>query len=170
MKIEIPTYVVEIEPDVFDECPSLVKVDRHIGDISLKSLEAPTNFDMYKERKQITFLYRTIPNSALYGSTLLKQIIILSSVIRICKNAFYNCVSLEKIIFHTFSSLDSIGESAFFGCKSLHRIEIPSSVFDIGNNAFSECDNLTYISHSIKASIGQNAFPSKAVIVYNNDH
>ena len=102
------------------------------------------------------------------GSVLVRgingDVVIPSTVTRICRGAFRGCSSLtsvtissnvEEIDAGAFqgcscltsvtipSSVEKIGDEAFQGCSSLTSVTIPSSVEWIGTRAFSDCPNLT---------------------------
>lgn len=65
----------------------------------------------------------------------------------ICREAFSDCIELEKI--ELPSSLNFISEEAFFGCVNLNEIIIPNSVVYIGDRAF-DCDGeYEYYNHTI---------------------
>lgn len=54
--------------------------------------------------------------------------------------AFFNCSSLETVIFE--NDVTDIGAYAFANCSSLTKIDIPDSVESIADNAFFGCDDL----------------------------
>jgi len=58
----------------------------------------------------------------------LTSIAIPDQVYTIYNNAFYNCTSLESVVFGTNSGLGYIGDSAFYNCSSLTTITIPDRV------------------------------------------
>ena len=72
-----------------------------------------------------------------------------NGVTSIPKNAFSNCVNLEKITIP--SSVKTIGDNAFYYCYKLSNVSIPNSVTSIGKYAFQNCINLeeVYISDSV---------------------
>ena len=57
--------------------------------------------------------------------------------------AFYNCISLKRIVLP--NTITTIGEYAFSGCSSLEEIIIPNSVSKIGWFAFDGCKSLRSI-------------------------
>ena len=109
----------------------------------------------------------SIGDSAFYGCSSLKNIIIPNSVTSIGNNAFYDCSSLTSIVIpnsvtsiedYTFSGcsnlisitigngVTSIGVFAFGGCDRLTSVKIPNSVAKIGISAFFHCDSLTSVT------------------------
>lgn len=66
----------------------------------------------------------------------IKNVIIPKSIIKIGREAFLGCSSLESIIIP--NSVIEIGMQAFYGCSSLKNINIPNSVKVIGKNAFGD--------------------------------
>ncbi len=61
-------------------------------------------------------------------------------------NIFYNCTSLETVIFEEGSQLSNIGTYAFQNCTSLKNISLPNSLTILGNYAFKGCTSLEEIS------------------------
>ena len=58
----------------------------------------------------------------------------------ICDSAFWGCSSLRSIVIP--DSVTSIGDMAFCGCWSLKSLVIPNSLSSIGNSVFSGCSSL----------------------------
>ena len=84
-----------------------------------------------------------------------------SQLTNIGNDAFYSCDSLETIIFGENSQLTNIGEGAFSYCYSLKTINIPENVTSIGEDAFYVCDSLETIifgENSQLTNIGDDAF------------
>ena len=77
-------------------------------------------------------------------SSNLNSIIIPSSVNRICKEAFLDCMQLRSVTLS--EGLQEIGDSVFRGCVALKETEIPVTVTTIGENAFQGCVALESIS------------------------
>jgi hypothetical protein len=75
-----------------------------------------------------------IQESAFYESVL-KSILIPSSVVVLGERSFYGCESLESVTFESGSRLERIGESAFHG-NGLRSILIPAGVTFIDDSAF----------------------------------
>lgn len=65
-------------------------------------------------------------------------------VTSICKYAFQNCTSLQKIIIP--NGVKKIEQGAFTGCKNLLQVELPDSIIEIEERAFSNCIRLQSIN------------------------
>ncbi|WP_400203672.1 leucine-rich repeat protein [Candidatus Methanomassiliicoccus intestinalis] len=87
----------------------------------------------------------------------LKEVRIEASGVSIGTGAFYNCASLEQVVFA--GSVREIGELAFYNCNSLKEIEIEGDSLIIDDSAFMGCSSIVSLklSGSI-VSIGQYAF------------
>ncbi len=98
---------------------------------------------------------------AFYGSSLLTEIEIPSSVTDIGNLAFSGCSSLTTVTFGENSQLESMGYGTFYGCSSLTTVTFGenSQLTSIGGDAFSGCSNLTSITIPENVtSIGNSAF------------
>lgn len=73
----------------------------------------------------------------------LEKIFIPDSVTEIKEGAFCGCVNLKEV--RLSASIKAIPARAFFRCKNLVKISVPSSIDEIGDYAFSECEALTEI-------------------------
>lgn len=73
-----------------------------------------------------------------------KKIILPTAVSAIGEFAFYNCTTIEEIIFH--ENITSIGQFAFYGCEKLKEVHIPENCTLIGAGAFSCCYMLEKVS------------------------
>lgn len=108
-------------------------------------------FEAYSENKDIIDVdipsyYKDIPVTAIrmtgfLNCSLLENVKIPDSVIKIYLCSFEGCSSLKKV--NLPDSLIAIGESAFNCCTSLQSIIIPADVTTIGTNAFYGCTSLT---------------------------
>ena len=74
------------------------------------------------------------------GCNRLKSIKIPTTVINICRNAFYGCTSLESA--ELSEGLQTISNYAFYNCSSLKSIVIPNTVETVGEKVFVGCSNL----------------------------
>lgn len=93
-------------------------------------------------------------NESLFQSAQqLQNIVIPSSITRICKRAFDSCKSLKNILFASPSSLEFIDDFAFNNCVSLLQITIPKKVTRIGFLAFSNCKELTQVVFETPSSL-----------------
>ena len=69
--------------------------------------------------------FSAIGYKAFSGNTKLERLIIPQNITQIKSKAFYNCINLKSIEFH--STISSIGSEVFSGCDSLQEISIPNN-------------------------------------------
>ncbi len=93
----------------------------------------------------------------------LQSVSISSTVTKIGKNAFQNCVSLKNV--ELYDGLRSIESNAFGVCESLKEITIPASVNNIGTNVFSKCINL----EAINVLSGNRSFSTRDGVLYSHN-
>lgn len=111
--------------------------------------------------------FTTISDSMFSECQNLKSITIPASVTRIGMNAFYNCTSLENVLFEDNSQLLTIVSSAFSNCTSLSSIELPQGLTTIGSSAFSNCSSLaSIIIPASVTSISDYPFDRTSVVIY----
>ena len=84
-----------------------------------------------------------IPASMFEGWRL-TSIVFPESIIKIDKNGFKDCSSLQNIVVN--NALSIIGQSAFSGCKSLKTINLNERLTYIGDQAFMGCSSLKSIT------------------------
>ena len=102
---------------------------------------------------------------AFRNASLLKEIIIPSSVKTIGDFSFRSCVAMESIEFEEGSNLSSIGSNCFDGCTSIKCV-LPSKVETIGDYAFSFNIALKRFYYPGDARFGTNAFRNSETIDY----
>ena len=73
----------------------------------------------------------------------LKTVKLPSTIKRIGKKAFENCLSLEEIFVP--ESITFIGEELFMNCSSLKRVSLPSCITEIPPRMFCDCKSLVEI-------------------------
>jgi len=84
---------------------------------------------------------RVIPKAAFREHSALQSVRIPSTMKKIGKEAFFECLNLSNVDFQD-GSLQTIGESAFNGCVTLKEAILPDSMVVIGAAAFQWCDAL----------------------------
>ena len=186
--IEIPSSVTTIYSDAFLGCTGLTRVD--ITDLvawcnirygSIGGNPLALAHHLYLNGSEVTDL--TIPDavtlirqSAFFGCTGLKTVVISNSVTTVGRYAFYQCTGLtratignaviEEAAFYGCSALNSvslgnnvktIGSDTFLGCTSLETVSMPG-VTSIEDSAFLECTSLKTVSMPSVTSIGSQAF------------
>lgn len=99
------------------------------------------------EENGVGTLYRvtSIEDDAFQNKTLLKSIIIPSTITNIGNHAFDNCATLKTVTFEEGSNLQTIGDNAFQKCVALEGIKIPNTVTSLGQYAFSNCSALASV-------------------------
>lgn len=86
----------------------------------------------------------TISSNAFWGSSLITEVALPSTITTIFSGAFNGCYNLESLNIPT--NLSFLGADAFNGCSKLNDIELPDSLVYIANHAFKDCASLTSIS------------------------
>ncbi len=87
----------------------------------------------------------TLREGAFNGAPALKTLVISSSLKYMQNNVFYNCTSLETIIFEENSNFESLNDT-FLGCTSLKSVSFPASLKSVGGNAFYGCTALETVT------------------------
>ncbi len=93
---------------------------------------------------------KSIGVNAFKGSTLLKSVVLPSSLEKLVGGCFENCTSLTTVSFRNdTSNLKVIGNGAFRGCSKLTKFDVPSSVYTIEHGAFSGCTSIKSINITV---------------------
>lgn len=82
------------------------------------------------------------------GNNSIKSVVIPSSIKKIGKNAFEDCIYLENVSFTSNSQLEQVGDYAFFNCLVLNSVLMPSTVTSLGDFVFLNCEKLTQYSYN----------------------
>ncbi len=172
-----------------------------VGDWVYEKINNNTEFEVYdykgdSESVFVPYTHNRLPITsvgeyAFSGDEYLKKITISKNVNTVSQCAFFNCTSLNTVVFQT-DSVTSIEAGAFVGCEALYTINLedtsiktvcadtflncnslsevilPESVLTIERGAFSYCDNLykIVIPESVTA-IDSTAFEySDSVVIY----
>ena len=138
--LEIPDSVTEIGAEAFLDCNNLS------GNFELpEGLQSVGNDAFLTGGLKLPDTVTSIGTGAFYNCANLDGYLVLSSSLtKIPKIAFNNCVNLkveDKLVIP--SSVTVIEDAAFARCSSLTGdLEIPDTVTSIGNNAFYGCSSL----------------------------
>lgn len=168
--LKIPSSVIEIKDNAFNNCENLEKITfgqnsklEKIGYRSfaenekLEEIVLPNSllyigdsaFSQCKKLKTVTFeplsRLEVIGAGSFNDCSSIEEIIIPKSVKTIQYSAFSDCVLLKNIQFEQGSELQTIGGSAFSSCQSLVSITIPETVTTIGGGTFYRCVKLEEI-------------------------
>ncbi|MBQ8343098.1 MAG: leucine-rich repeat domain-containing protein [Clostridia bacterium] len=98
-----------------------------------------------------------VGNYGFQTNTIIKELVLPSSIIQIGEYAFYGCSNLERM--NIPESVTEIPACIFYDCTSLQEIIIPDTVTSIGREAFYGCCNLwgVMIGDGVE-SIAERAF------------
>ena len=97
-----------------------------------------------------------IPRRAFMGCKYLSSVVIPDTVTSIGGSAFRECFRLREISIP--DTVTAIGATAFFDCVKLSSIDIPDSVTSLGAYAFAGCENMV----SAKLSAGLSVIPEQS--------
>lgn len=145
----------EIGDSAFFNCENLESISiipstvRRIGESAFyKCSKLKTvNFGSSNESKESNL--KDICKFAFADCTSLQKVSkIPASVYRIGESAFANCTSLKDLSFSSFeSSLEEIGDESFYNCTSLESVTFfPSNARRMGKHSFCKCSNLKSFS------------------------
>jgi len=173
----IPEGVASIENFAFSNCINLVSINipssvtyvgyAPFGDCSnLESIIVNNRNSTYSSVDGVLFDNKSMMLVKYPEGKYILNYIIPENIIIIDDFAFYRCTDLTNITIP--SSVTFIGNGAFSTCTSLTSVTIPSSVTYIGFYSFYKCNNLRTVTLSRKTTVGENAFPSTALIVYSD--
>lgn len=130
----------------FTESSSTVKI---IGyDSSIESVTVPSAIDGID--------VVMIDSSAFAGNSVVKTVVLPSTVTKICTEAFAECTSLVSV---EMPGVVTINDNAFYKCTSLKNATVTDSLVTIGAKVFAHCTLFEkfYFGDGIN-SIGDNAF------------
>lgn len=131
-----------------------------------KKMEAIVYFPASKTGKYIVPNTVTVISGYVFSAKKIESVTIPASVTTIEDYAFYNCASLNEVIFMKTAegeaeALLSIGDYAFAACKQLVSLTVPARVTSIGEYAFANLTNLanlTFEDGTESLKIGEYAF------------
>lgn len=101
------------------------------------------SIDRSAERIEIPATITSIPQSAFYKCTNLKEMVIPDTVTSIGANAFRGCYGLQKVVIS--QGVSAIEDNTFWDCTSLTEVFLSDSVTHIGNYAFRNCASLRWL-------------------------
>ena len=82
----------------------------------------------------------------------LEEVSIPNNVGELCDRCFYECKSLRRVTFGSFSSLERIGDSCFLGSR-VEEVSIPDGVRELGNCCFYDCKSLRRVNFGSSSSL-----------------
>ncbi len=103
-----------------------------------------------------------IGREAFYDCETLKSVTMSDRITEIEEGAFYNCIFLESV--RLSENLTKIGDFAFGNCGSLKSIDIPEKTISIGESCFCSCASLeNVVIRNHRMEIGRGAFYSSGL-------
>lgn len=133
-------------------------------------LFVPTNYDGEDGVVTIAEGVETISTSAFAENKNITKIVIPASLKLIDSQAFYNCLSLQKVEIKTGSKLEKIANRAFYNCSSLTEINLSvcSNFKIIGDNAFFKIGAVeNFVIPSSIESIGNKVFAKSSIKTFS---
>ena len=144
--ITIPKNVTEIKEGAFDYCSSLISIVIPEGARSIGTYKACKNLISIKIPSSVLEIYA----SSFENCTSLQGITLPSLILyKIGSSAFKGCSMLKNVILPT--SLYVIDSSAFEGCSKLEEITIPNGISILSERVFKDCTSLQSIVLSEEA-------------------
>ena len=133
-----------ISEEAFAGCIALpnVSIPGSVQNINMGAFRDCTSLESVTLNEGILYIGENLYpyTGAFQGCNRLKSIKIPSTVINICRNAFYGCISLESA--ELSEGLQTISNYVFYNCSSLKSIAIPNTVETVGEQVFVGCSNL----------------------------
>jgi len=86
--------------------------------------------------------------------------LVLKDVKRICRNSFWNCKGIRKIVFP--KTLEDIGYNPFVSCSNI-EFESNSDKYIVYNNALFTADKLKLVCYPAKYAIGEVHLPDETI-------
>ncbi len=98
-----------------------------------------------------------IPESFIYGLSLVERVTSSGAIKLIGNYAFYGCASLVDI--PSLSAVTNIGSSAFYNCSKIESFQFGKNLKSIGSSAFYNCTNASAFTFAgTPPSVGSSAF------------
>ena len=155
--VTIPSSVVDIATNAFENCKSLKRVNLSNGleRIGEAAFSGCSNLPNIWLPTTLTAIY----GKAFYGCVQLLQVYIPKSVTMIKFQAFMGCVSLVGAYWSEPNVTVEVGEAVFNACSSLNRIKLPKSVTSIPAGTYVGCESITSLNIPDNVtSIGTKAY------------
>lgn len=168
-KINIPQGVTEILKGAFWACPKLKN-----GDDPNKTTICGRTFDYYDKDIVVDFENGEIPENAFKDFFSLKSVVITDKIKRINKDAFSQCIYLEKL--ELPNDIEVVAEryhEPFKDCHSLQTVVFPENAigmenFGIGEQTQTLIIKGDYIAHNTDCIFGKTIEDEFTGFVYRN--
>lgn len=151
---EVPPGIVEIQHDAF-----YAMIGRIHKLIALSSMRRCPHllYATWLEKIELNSNITSIDAKAFLGCTYLKEITIPRKTIRIYRNAFKDCINLEKVEFCDSSKV-TIDTDAFVNCHALKTIRLPKDCREVKYSSFVNCSQLSEVHVCSKTKVETDAF------------
>lgn len=152
--LNLPPNLKEIGNRCFTNCENIEKL---ICPESLQKIGPLAFYECKFGEVEFSEGLREIGMEAFAGNTVLKEVVLPSTVTNLGTASFANCFALERL--ELPEGIEYIPVEFAEMCRSLKSITIPSSVLSIGPRAFLWCKSLSSVNFNEGlGSIGPNAF------------
>lgn len=157
----LPQTLSSIEDEAFSSCSKLTRVEglKDVPTIKSKAFFATqiSSLDLQKTETIGAFTF---------GKTLIKTLVLPSSLKSIGTSAFEGCEQLEEVTFASNGVLANTGRKAFKGCTSLKKVAL-GNVPRVDDGSFFECGQLADIDWGTAlVSIASSAFDACNALVH----
>lgn len=142
---------------IFEDGDEPLEIGKNLGEgcTGLSKITFPTNLETIPDEafknanslKTVIFKegLKHIGNSA-FANCGIDELVIPSTVIEICANAFNDNNQLQKLTFAEVSNLTTIGDYAFYNCSALKGdLIFPDSLLEIGDYGFTNIKSLSRV-------------------------
>ena len=145
-EVEIPTSVIKLENNPFSGCEHLKVVNKSNN----YHIENSVIYD--RDYSSVIGCINSIDTDEL----------ILKDVKRICRNSFWNCKGIKKIVLP--QTLEKIGYNPFVGCSNIEFKSL-SKNYVVYNNALFTRDKNTLVCYPTKFAVGEVSLPEETIIL-----
>jgi|GEM_PF-3037122 len=134
--LTIPNTIIKIQSRAFWGCDGVLFSDSSVVSDGLTGLQ-------FEAGSTLT----DIGEGAFYNCNKIGWYLEVPASVRVIDyNAFYRCLSLERVVFEEDGALLSIGGNAFANCFGIgEELILPQKIASIGAYAFSNCGNLSVL-------------------------
>ncbi len=145
-EVVIPSSIIKLENNPFSGCTKINIVNKseyyHIDDSVI--------YD--KDYSSVIGCLNSIDTDCL----------VLKDVKRICRNSFWNCKGIKKIVFP--ETLESIGYNPFVSCSNI-EFESHSRYYVVYNNALYTADKSKLVCYPAKYAVNEVYLPDETIIL-----
>ena len=163
-QITLPNSVTTIGDEAFRYCSNLnnVVIPNSVTTIGDEAFRYCSNLNNVVIPNSVT----SLGEYAFDHCTNLTNISLPNSLTNIPYDCFNGCTNLKNVTIP--NSVKNIKSEAFENCSSLSSITIPQGVEGIGGRTFKGCTNLASVEIMGFPTVGTDAFPETAKVIYVN--